>query len=445
LDLKDETPARSSDDGNPPSAAATAPPSAAGEVAIPPREHFIPIRKSDLLDLLCREPGMSDVDRDRFRRLYQILSSTFHLEYHAKLESLKDAYAAFDPDADTKRVAAPDGEQKQTALQSLMGEFVWLLERANFRRLTRESILAAMRESSFWGVNLEVDFDVFDELEVFSRGETIQTRPLPRSWAHRLRLPARTEVQVPVFQRLVLMLRLKPGKHVPSGVDTSRVHIKVFKDIPKMDLEMLLPGTRVNMNLWDRLKLGLSLSTGLGMTGYKVAGPLLGLAAGVVNPIAALGVAGGAVGFGVRQFMGYLSTKQKYQLTLAQSLYFLNLDNNTGVLFRLLDEAEEQECREAMLAYYVLWREPRDAGWTEPELDEHVEQYLKRAAGVDVDFEVDDAVAKLKRLKLVDEPSPGRLRAVPIDRALEALDYAWDNHFNHNRTLDPVPPATGGA
>ncbi len=64
-------------------------------------------------------------------------------------------------------------------------------------------------------------------------------------------------------------------------------------------------------------------------------------------------------GYGVRSFYGYLQTKQKYQLNLTESLYYQNLDNNAGVISRLLDEAEEQENREAVLAYTFC-----GASWT---------------------------------------------------------------------------------
>ena len=37
---------------------------------------------------------------------------------------------------------------------------------------------------------------------------------------------------------------------------------------------------------------------------------------------------------------------RQYQLNLTQSLYYQNIDNNAGALFRLLNEAEEQEFRE---------------------------------------------------------------------------------------------------
>jgi hypothetical protein len=221
-------------------------------------------------------------------------------------------------------------------------------------------------------------------------------------------------------------------------VDTSHVHIKVFKDIPKMDLEMLLPGTRVYMSVRDRIKLTCTAGAGLGMTAPKLL-PLLGMAAGAtISTPALLGMAGGALGYGVRTFYGYVQTRQKYQLTLTERLYYLNLDNNAGVLFRLMDAADEQECREVLLGYFFLWRNPREGGWSVKELDRHVEAFLKRAAGLDVDLEEQDAVAKLRRLRMVEETPGGRLRAVPIEQALEAMDHAWDNHFGYNGRLEPV-------
>src|SRR5205823_1453688 len=116
---------------------------------------------------------------------------------------------------------------------------------------------------------------------------------------------------------------------------------------------------------------------------------------------------------------------------LTQSLYYLNLDNNAGVLTQLLDEAEEQECREAFLAYYCLWRFASGPGWTAPALDDYVEMDLERLAEIKVDFEIEDALAKLERLQLVVKTGD-RYAAVPIEQALERLDYTWDNYFPYN-------------
>jgi hypothetical protein len=102
------------------------------------------------------------------------------------------------------------------------------------------------------------------------------------------------------------------------------------------------------------------------------------------------------------------------------------------VLFHLLDEAEEQECREALLAYYCLWRYAPPEGWTMSDLDDYVEMDLERLADIKVDFEIDDAMAKLERLQLVVK-NGDRYVAVPIEQALERLDYASDNYFKYNK------------
>jgi len=48
------------------------------------------------------------------------------------------------------------------------------------------------------------------------------------------------------------------------------VYIKLFKEIPKPDLEMLLPGTQVKMSLFDRLRVTLPSLSGIGMAVYKI-------------------------------------------------------------------------------------------------------------------------------------------------------------------------------
>ena len=137
-----------------------------------------------------------------------------------------------------------------------------------------------------------------------------------------------------------------------------------------MDLEMLLPGTRVQMSLVDRTKIVLPTLSGLSLTIWKLlTGAVAVAAGGMYDGLALCGLVGGSIGYGLRSFHGYLQTKQRYQLSLTESLYYQNLDNNAGVLMRLVDEAEEQENRETLLAWFFLWREPplwasRSPNWT---------------------------------------------------------------------------------
>jgi Protein of unknown function (DUF3754) len=392
------------------------------------REHFIPLRKKQLLEILCALPGLTQAEQSQFRQLYRLLEATFHFEFHTRLEDLKDAYASFDPDADTQSVVSADAAELERQLGILFDKFVTLLDRANFTRMSRNDIRKALDSASDWGLNLNVDFDVFDRIELFSRGDRIGRRS-KRNWRNRFQLE---EVDVPIYRRLVLILRLRDHPLLGKKVDTQSVFIKIFKDIPKQDVEMLLPGTTVRMTIADRGKIVLPALSGLMITIWKIIkGALVLAAAGVYGTLAFLGLVGGTIGYGMRSFYGYQQTKQKYQLSLTQSLYYQNLDNNSGALCRLIDEAEEQECREAMLAYFFLWRQGSDAGWTGQQLDDAIESFLEQRVQVQVDFELSDAIDKLKRLQLVEPVAEDRLRAVPIDVALGALDRAWDGYFQY--------------
>jgi len=411
------------------------------------RELYIPLRKSDLVALLCRELGDGSVEAEEFRQFARMLEATFHHEFHNQLEQLKDAYAPFDPDAETNELLKITPEDKQRRLNELIDRFVWLLERANFTHLSREELVQALKDGTQWGLKIDVDLNIFEKLEIFVRGESTVRRKRKR-WANWYR---EEDYDVPVFRRLVVILRMRPNSRLPSNIDTENVYIKSFKDIPKMDLEMMLPGSRVRMTALDQGKVGVPLATGIGVTGYKLftlgaAGLKLATTLGSMSStIGLIALAGGTIGYGMRSFSGYQNTKRKYQLTLTESLYFHNLDNNAGVLFRLLDEAEEQENREALLAYFFLWREAGEQGWLPSALDDHIEQFLERAAGLKIDFEITDALEKVKRLGLVEELPDGRLRAIPILRALEALDFAWDSIFKYNTSDGPSTPALADA
>jgi hypothetical protein len=393
------------------------------------REKFIPVRAADLAARLAADATLTDAERNAFQQFCRLLSATFHFQFHEKLRDLKEAYAPFDPDSDTLPSQVLSEGERQRRADELFDKFAWLLERANFQRLTRGDIQQALSATSDWGLRFTIDLDMFDRLEVYSRGDVMTRRPRRgwRSWY-------RTEVvDVPVYQRLVVIFRLHSYHTIDDHLDGETVHIKIFKNIPKVDLEMLLPGGRVKMTLADQSRILLPTVSGVAITGWKLfQGAVVVAVTGVYGLLTYIGLIVATLGYGVRSFFGYLRTQQKYQLSLTRNLYYQNLDNNAGVLFRLLDEAEEQECREAILAYFFLWRHADESGWTSERLDAEIESFLTRETNVSIDFEIGDALDKLKRLGLVAAFDDGALRAAPIEQALELLDRAWDNLFPYN-------------
>lgn len=399
------------------------------------REYYIPLRHGELRSRLANDARLTPNDRRLFEQFCKLLSATFHYEYHERAERLKGEYEPFDPDAAKPADKTSDDiDQRDRHVAQLFDNLTDLLRRANYHRLSQSQIEQAVAAASDWGVRLDVDFNVFERLEVYARGDLIGRR----TRHHWRNLYRPEEVDVPIYQRLLVVFQLRQHRRVDKNLDTAAVYIKLFKNIPKEDVDMMLPGVKAKMSLIDSGKV--LLPTALAMHKF-VLGAVMLIAAGATGVAGATGAVGtpglfglaifigGILAFGVRSVFGYLNVQNKYQLNLTRSLYFQNLDNSSGVLLRLTDEAEEQEFYESILAYFLLWREAGPEGWSIEQLDAAAERYLTQLCGFGIDFEVDDALEKLRRLQLASQLPDGRWRSVAIEDGLRALDVAWDNYF----------------
>lgn len=408
------------------------------------REQYIPIRKAELIELLCRDARMPAESAGEFRKLCEMLGAIFHFEFHSKLEDLKKQYAPFDPDMEAKPLQPPPESERQGMIGRAFDDFVALVEKANFKRLSLDDVRKAIESgASDWGLNMHVDFDVFERIEVFARGEGKSTR----TKRHAIFFWRKIEKEVDTFGRLVLMMKLRKHERVGENVDTEDIFLKMFKDIPKLDMEMVLPGARIQMPKFQRGKLGASLIGTIGYLLWQIGTQLWVALKTILTGTGAALAAGGQMllgpfvavaGYGYKQYYTFQVTKQTYSKMLTESLYYQTLDNNAGVLTRILDEAEEQENREAVLAYFALWLLAPPEGWTSAEIDDAVEKYLEEFAKLKVDFEIGDALGKVERLGLVTHEGE-RYRFVPLAAALEKLDYRWDNYFQYANA--PKAPA----
>ena len=229
-----------------------------------------------------------------------------------------------------------------------------------------------------------------------------------------------------------MLVRL--AKH-PNGP----VFLKLFKNVVAEDLEMLLPYVRIRMRLMDHLKIGSSVAGGVATASWKV------ITATILSPWLLLLVGFGFTVAAIRGVFSFLSSRTKYMQTLSSSLYFQNLANNSSALAHLIDSAEEEQCKELLLAYYVLYAE-RNRDFTQAQLDQRVEQWLRTEFGLDADFAVPDAVRTLaEKNLLVRRPSPalgseatdGVLKVYDLPSTLRRLDEVWDGYYSSRGVLPP--------
>ena len=374
-----------------------------------PLLRFIPFRRTDIVNM-CLSDGRLAADLEQsFLIACEKLEGHFREDFHRIKQQLKDAYAPLDPDADTRLVA---GLRTQNTPIELATTLQQVLDRANYEKVSEKELQKALRTASLFQLRLYVDLNDFEEALLYTRGaskrqETV--REFFGLWRRKIRFTN--------YDRVLLYIRFKEDVDSESTLGEcppGSTMLKLFQNVPEADLEMLFPNIRVGMRMLDKLTMavpalisgGLVVTSKLGAT-LLLLGSLIGFWLGVsTEPVqldkaallALLAGVGALLGYLWKQFSNFRNRKLKYAQALTENLYFKLLDNNAGVLFRILDDAEESEIKEALLAYYFLLAEGEPM--TAAELDEVIEDWFAQRWQCRLDFEIDDALRKLQQLDL---------------------------------------------
>lgn len=410
----------------------------------PDRDGFIPIRKHDMVEALVAQ-GVAG-DAEDFRQFCHGLGAIFHYSYFERLEKLRHDYFYFNPEF------APPATLDRAAIDrcyaDLCSALTAVMKGANFVEVPHEEIARAHRESAEFHVTLEAALDDFREVRFFRRGHRHREVSLP-DWLG-LRKTLRL---VDVYDDVVLFVAMKDEAAIGSARERKRlarqkirpgcILIKYFRNIASADLNALYPNARVVLSMKDKLMLGIPAIAGgipvvlkLGSSVtilLLVAGFYLGLVGTIEEDHlkTSIAAASGLValgGFLLQQWIKYQRQSLKHQKQLADNVYFRNINNNAGIFDYLIGAAEDQDGKEAILAYSFLVREPL----TQDALERRIEKWLLDTFGFDVEFEVDDALAKLQSFGLLQRTSD-TLAVPPIQDAVARLDRVWDGLFDAQR------------
>jgi hypothetical protein len=408
------------------------------------KERFIPVTRFALLDRLTAPTSWPAGQAKEARRFFRYLDHWRRQQYNAQLHELEETYEPFSPDSDLlmTRAFTPD---ERTVMQSRVIEgMTRILNQANYVRIDHNDVEQILTRESAYGLDLQVDLDVFEEVLLFYRGASSK-RDARRRWQ---KFYLREQIDIPLFQRLFLLFKLKPlekrvqevmqsqklsrreaekivkreREGMPPEVKETCIYMKLFKNIPRSDLEMIFPNTRVRFRFFDKIRLGATAGGGLGLGLFGAAGKIALLA---TNPIAALGALVGLGGIAFRQSVNFMNQKQRYMVVMAQNLYFHAMADNRGVMLKLGARAAEEDIKEEMLLYSVLTKE-RARRQDIPDIDAAIEQYLAASFGITVDFDIADALDRLIGDGLVAEQPDGRLEALQPKEAALHIDRKWD-------------------
>lgn len=369
-------------------------------------DHFIPFRKHDVLRLAHEgAPGGG-----AFAHTVTLLSLILRLEFQDRLDRLKDLYHGMDPNADTKPVP---GDHDRADPVAFSHELQALLQRANYRALTKAELDHALTAESVFQVKLHTALDDFREMTIYTRGQRRRQETITSWFGFKKRT-----IDVDYFERVLMYVRFQDAEHFAAQKKRKKLpfipgttQLKLFANVPVADIEMLFPNSEVRMKTLDKLIIGIPALAGFIGIALKIGGSAailflllkhwMGLHpdSPAINGAVWAGIAIAAFTltmFVSRQFGRYKFKKIQFLQALADNLFFRNLDNNAGAFHRVLDDAQEEDVKEAVLAYRFLAEGPA----TQQELDARVEGWFAKRLNTTLDFEVDDGLDKLARFGL---------------------------------------------
>ncbi|UFZ08599.1 DUF3754 domain-containing protein [Bradyrhizobium ontarionense] len=420
-------------------------------VAAERRDRFIPLRKSDILDGLMSHGGLDDGQSAALRQLAHMLGAILHHQYFDELDRLREAYFDFDPEVAVGRHRSAG--DLDAAYRGLTDEFVRVLSEANFVEISHAEIERAFAEHALVRVKLKAPISDYRDVRMFRRGQHSETIEVPVLYGLR-----RRSHEVEVYDDIVLMVATKPDepggkpRKLRAGAWRSRNRIrggavlfKYFRHIARFDLEALLPNVRVVMGIRDQLTLGvpalvggvpilLKLASTLTVL-FIVAGFYLGLSGtahdnDTEQALAALSGLFALGAFILRQWGNFHRQSLIHQKQVTDNIYFRNVNNNSGIFNYLIGEAEDQDWKEAVLAYggLLLASVPLSRAM----LGSHVEELLQQMFGLGRAFNVDEALTRLREFGLV-SGGDDALSALPLPEAIGQLELVWA------KSLQPRP------
>ena len=390
------------------------------------RLKYIPVAKSKIKDRLLSTWQMEESKKESLSNVFHMFEAIWHHDFHSKMEEMKEQYAPMDPDSN--EIISYSNENAIKFIQT----FEETMVNGNWEPITEEEIEHALEAEDVLPISLDVRFDEYKNQRYYKLGQHIEQREIQTFYG------LKKEVKdVRIFEKVITVLEFHDEdwflsnnkKRYYPGQEGQGMHLRLFKDVPHLDMEVIFSNTSPSMRTLEKIKIFAPLVAGLVSLAMKYGPLLFGGETGSTSLSLIGGLLSGLGAYVLKTYTSYQKTREKFRNIVAKDMYFKGLANNSSVLSVVIDMAEEQEAKEAILAYTVLVMNQPNT-FTEESLDQYIESWLMNSFELDIDFEVDDALAKLERMSLLEANESGLLSIKNIQDTLLTLDDYWDNLYD---------------
>lgn len=437
------------------------------------REAFIPYPRTDIIKLCLEDGRLNTADAQKFQDFCQILSAYYHFRFHKTLEIIKENYVPFNPNADVQPLTPLTFDQYDEMQSKVVEAFHHILGRANYIQLPESIVQRALGKKSLIDLKTEVNFEDFECFVCYYQGDVSKKIAVKKFFFWQ------EEKTIRVFERIVLLIKFKEADYFHAQkvkieelkFTPGKMYVYFYKNIPKLDIDLLFPNVATSMTWKDRLLFGIPAIGAAVPLILKALPNLLVLIAAIllvlnapslvdlmqverdkvrnVMPVlvATLSLTIALGGFAFKQYNNYKNKKIKFQKDVTDTLFFKNLANNASVFQVLIDIAEEEECKEMILVYYHLLT--NSTPLTPQQLDSRIEAWMEKKLGITINFDIHGPLNNLENIcgkamnktqksntapeiPLLTYDNQGCCSVLPLDDAKAVIDYVWDNAFRYN-------------
>ena len=380
-------------------------------VPVSERQQFIPVSREKVKQALLGNWQLDEDSSQKYSNLFKMFEVIWHHDMHHNLEDLKNRYDSMNPDS------FEDINYNKTNLSSFLEKLDEVMMDGNWLTITDKEIDEALEGEDILPISLDVRFDEFSNMKLYRLGDSYQETEVKSMFGLKKEIK-----NVRIFSNVLTVLEFKDEKWFMAerkrkkyylGQEGQGLHIRLFKDVPHLDMEVIFPNTSPSMRTLEKIKIGAPLVGGIVSLSMKYGPMLFGSASGDTS-LSLLGGLLTALGtYVLKTYTSYQKTREKFRSAVAKDMYFKGIANNQSVLTYMIDMAEEQEVKEAICAYMFI--QESDVSMNEEELDEAIEEWLLSTFGHDIDFEVDDALAKLEKMNLLSVADDGKLSVISVE------------------------------
>ncbi|XP_057997419.1 uncharacterized protein LOC110648312 isoform X2 [Hevea brasiliensis] len=221
-------------------------------------------------------------------------------------------------------------------------------------------------------------------------------------------LLSKTAIQEPTFERIIVVYRKASNKTKKER----GIYVKHFQKIPMADMEIVLP---------EKKNPGLTPVDWVRFLGSAIVG-LVAVISSLKVPSADLWVIFAVIPTVIyniaKIYITYQQNLATYQKLITQFMYDKQLDSGRGTLLHLCDNVIQQEVKEVIISFFILMIQGKA---TKKELDKRCKKLIKKKFGKSCNFDVDDAVQKLEKLRIIVRDANGQHSCVDIRSANEVI------------------------